>query len=393
MRNFIPVAVAIVLLQSCTYRGNDFCDRPRPSGGDRGPGREEKADTLPSEAKRDVYACVVKFPQSYDWRQDSLFGNVNCKLTLYRNAEPILDLKAGRDTGIPVSPGLHHIADGHLYTEGPGVVKRDGEDFYRFAGSERMVGILPGGPGVYTLSSISGGGFCLRQDGTQVLRMGSGIPKSLYKDGGHVYFSYLTGGPQDRSLNLVEDGVPRPVDFGPGERPLAVRMLEGKRYLLYIKDDHYFISDGRKEVRHCVCRPSEYEDAELFPFADGCGALVDKTFGTGKGSRILLTGSRGVAFISGGKASYVRMNPQCRWAEVVWEMDGTVTACCSDTTVFRIDRDAFLPADDCVWYGRGDLVLGMSDLSSGRPFLWDNGESLEIDAFGYISAVSVSLSR
>lgn len=396
MKNFLSLAAAIVLMQACIAGENDPYVYPRPAGGERGPQHGETADSTAPEKEiiRDVYMCVVKVPASYDWRRDTLFGSVNGKLTLLKNMKPVLDLKAGKGTDIPISPGMHHIADGHLYTEGPGIVKRDGVDYYRFEGSERIVSILPTKSGTFILSAKAGGGFCLRKDGIQEFRMSEGIPKSLYEDGGHVYFSYRKDGSDGEPLGLVEDGALRAVDTPADTRALAVRILDGKQYLLYVKNNYYYISDGEKEVKHCVCRPSEYEDAELFPFAGGCGALIDETFAQGRPfGRILLTGSRGVAFLSGGRALYVKTDPQSRWAEVNWEEDWTISACYSDTSVHRIGKKAFLPTGECVWYGKGDLVIGASDLETGKPFLWDNGEIMETDAHGYVSAVGVSLSN
>lgn len=395
MKNFAILVLALALYGACVPTEKDLSDYPRPSREQRGPdGNGQSADSVPARITRDVFACVVKVPAGYDWRQDSLFGNVNCALTLLKNGNPVMDLKAGKGTDIPINPGMHHIAEGRLYTEGRGVVKRDGIDFYRFEGNENIVSIFPDSTGTYTLSAVAGGGFCFRKDGEQLLRMSGGNPKSLYKDRGHIYFSYLTKTPEGTELDIVEDGEPSKVDAPEGTQILAARMLQGKQYMLYVKNGYYFISDGRKEIKHCFCQPAEYEDAELFPFAGGCGALIDKIFAQkSKSDRILLTGSRGVAYIPTGKAAYVRMNPDCRWAEVIWDRDGTIRACCSDTIIYHVDRKSFLPTGDCVWYGCGDLVFGAGDIETGRPYLWDNGRITEIDVFGYVSAVGVSLSK
>lgn len=182
-----------------------------------------------------VFVAAVEFPEGYDWRRDSSYGAVSGSLALYRDGEKTLSIPAGPGCRASLDPDLHHLVDGHLYTEsciaGETVISRDGEELFSYPGREFLCGLLVEGENVYTLGqSRSGNGFSLRRNGTEIMARSEGAVAShisdnpeypggaLYRDGEHMYFSYwkpLAQGSALRVWYIVEDGEETAVDVDP----------------------------------------------------------------------------------------------------------------------------------------------------------------------------------
>ena len=232
-------------------------DEP-PSGGDR---RRPDAgappvvtDTLETPAPEPpapepdtvLFYSAVRFPDGYDWQRDSAYGSVPFELILYRDDAPALTLAWDTEACFCPDPDRHHILGGHLYTERlSGAQTRvgcDGKELFRFDGREFLVGLLPDGEDLYTLSrKTSGSGFSYRKNGQILMENRSGIPYgdlsdpsyaptgALYRDDGTIIFCYRQG----MQLYRVVDGLAGAVaDQAPDNSILDCKVGDGRTYLL-----------------------------------------------------------------------------------------------------------------------------------------------------------------
>lgn len=208
--------------------------------------REGEGTVTTARLDTSVFVTAVEFPDGYDWRRDSSYGAVAGRLVLYRDGERLLAVPAGLGSRASLAPDLHHLVDGHLYTEfctaDETVVARDGEDIFSYGGREILRGLLVEGEDVYTLGqNRSGSGFALRRNGEPLFVSDAGSLAShmssdpayptgaLYRDGGNLCFSYwkpLAEGSATRVWYVVEDGVETAVDAGSGEVS-EIRVVDG----------------------------------------------------------------------------------------------------------------------------------------------------------------------
>lgn len=212
----------------CTLLENDLSGgRPRLSY-ERSRGKADSLnnakspveETFPKETlDTTVFVSAVRCSPGYDWQRDTAYGCPDARILLFRNGEEVLSVPAGDEFCVSAAPDMHHIVDGHLYTEycdySRTVIGRDGTFLYTFPGRELLKGILPVGEDLHTLSeSLSTGELIYRKNGEQVFRsakstvFGSfddpsyGQTGALYEDSGAVCFAFRT---RD-GCRMVRDG-------------------------------------------------------------------------------------------------------------------------------------------------------------------------------------------
>lgn len=247
MKHLLGILLSAAVLSGCVRGSNGiskldaFRDRYVVSvrgGGVPGHARPDK-DTV-------LYMTAVEFPEDYDWRRDTSFGEVQGRLVLFRDSVRVLEVPAGPGSPAGLDPDLHHFADGHIYTESctadATVIGRDGEVLFSYPGRELLCGLLVEGKDVYTLGrSRSGAGFSLRRNGEELFsRPDGGIAAqyssnpgypsgALYRDGGHMYFSYwlpLDEAGEIKLWYVVEDGAETRVEV-PDGRMYDIRIRDG----------------------------------------------------------------------------------------------------------------------------------------------------------------------
>lgn len=351
---FLTTVVLLAAAVSCMTKENTtgkshleaFPDRYREVRRNGGGG-------APAHAKLDtvVFMTAVSFPEDYDWRRDTSLGNVRGSIELYRNGEKVLSVPAGSGSRVSLDPDLHHLVDGHLYTESctdnETFIGKDGEVLFSYPGRELLCGLLVEKEDVYTLGqNRSGGGFSLRHNGTEILSRKDGFiaahmsdnPEypsgALYRDDGHLYFSYWEQGlsGNGRIWYVVEDGEGTPVDNVGTEGMYDIRIRSGTLLVRAL---------GKSSLRHWTYVDGTFE-ATLNIYKDG----------------------QVIVFTPGGSsAHYLR------------------------PALFFSFRNACL----C---GR-HLYIGVNPTEpGGSPFLWKDGETVfSPDINGYITAVEVLVER
>ena len=231
---FLATAVLLAAAASCMTKEEStgkshleaFPDRYREVRRNGGGG-------APAHAKLDtaVFMTAVSFPDDYDWRRDTSLGNVRGSIELYRNGEKMVSVPAGPGSRVSLDPDLHHLVEGHLYTESctdnETFIGKDGEVLFSYPGRELLCGLLVENGDVYTLGqNRSGAGFSLRCNGKEILSRKDGFiavhmsdnpdypTGALYRDSGHLYFSYWEPGlsGNGRFWDIMEDGEGTPVD-------------------------------------------------------------------------------------------------------------------------------------------------------------------------------------
>lgn len=169
-----------------------------------------------------VLVSAVEFPEDYDWQRDTAFGQVDGKVLLFRNGDRILEIQTGSEGKASLDPDMHHLVEGHLYTEytegSRTYLSRDGKNLYTFDGREYLRGLLPLDGALYTLSQRrDGNGFVLRRDGEVLLDKDAGMvlksfrdypdrqSGALYENEGKVCFHYCRGTGSERVWYSVQD--------------------------------------------------------------------------------------------------------------------------------------------------------------------------------------------
>ena len=218
MRNVIWVFIVCATLcfgcevvEITSSRTRNDCRRGRTSATGKTPKQtEEGPDTS-------IYIAAVGFPDSYDWQRDTAYGATEYEIILYKDFKPVLKIPACDYTS--PDPDMTHLVGGHLYTERSDAsttrIGRDGKELFAFEGREYLIGILPDGEEIYTLSQSRGGvGFSLRKNGKIIVSRLDGevfgsltepsyAPNgALYRDEGRICFCYKSG----RSTYVVRDG-------------------------------------------------------------------------------------------------------------------------------------------------------------------------------------------
>ena len=264
MKNFLSIILLLIILAGCdradggVSRLEAFRDRYTITHRYAGTtAREEsRTDTV-------IYMTALEFPEGYDWRRDTSYGEVSGSIVLYRDSVRILEIPAGPGSLASLDPDLHHLVAGHVYTEScttdETVIGLDGERLFSYPGRELLCGLLAGGGEVYTLGrNRSGSGFSLRRNGEVLFSRPEGSVSAhfsarpeypsgaLYRDGGHLYFSYWQPAGDGRDWYVVEDGTESRIEV-PDERMYDIRIRDGIPEITPIKTSSlgvYHYSDG-----------------------------------------------------------------------------------------------------------------------------------------------------
>ena len=216
------------LLAGCTFLENDlpggkprlYYERSRGGADSLNNARSPGDETSPGETLDTVvFVSAVRCGPGYDWQRDTAYGCQDARLLLFRNGEEVMSIPAGDVSQVSAAPDMHHIVDGHLYTEycdySRTVIGRDGTVLFTFPGRELLKGLLPRGDDVYTLSeNLSTGDLVYRKNGEQLLCSAGSEPfgsfddpsygqtGALYEDAGAVCFAFKSR----TGCQMVRDG-------------------------------------------------------------------------------------------------------------------------------------------------------------------------------------------
>ena len=208
-----------------------------------------------------IYVTAVTFDDGYDWQRDTAIGAIKGRIEVYKKDVLILSIPAGPEHEVSLDADKHHFIEGHLYTEyttlSETVIKKDGNDFIRYEGTESLKGIVIRDEDFYTLGQKTGGkgGFSLRKNGNPLMEKDNGVvwgsmadpayadTGALYEDDGIMYFAYYSSHrddafPVERRWYLVKNQTVIEVWL---EREVSdfydLRMIHGQLCKLYSRSD------------------------------------------------------------------------------------------------------------------------------------------------------------
>ena len=204
--------------------------------------------TLPSSMVLEYYVAGVEYPPGYDWVRDPQYGTVDCTMFLMKDGERILEFGVGYGYGVSPDADMSRCIGDHIYTDystsGETVIRKDGEELFRYSGREMIAGFLPDGESVLTLGiPRKGSGWTYRRDGAVLADSQAGIPVSgLYSDEGVTVFEYKETVEEDyervTKYYIVMDGVRYDVpDTNPKEEIMDFMMWNGTLYMLSVRKD------------------------------------------------------------------------------------------------------------------------------------------------------------
>ena len=350
------------------------------------PGTAQRGDTC-------LFMSAVQVPAGYDWRRNADFGMPGGAVLLFRDFKQILTLSLSKE--ISPDPDTHHILDGHLYTEYSGssetVIRRDGVEIARWAGRERLCGILEEDGVYYTLSqNRAGKGFSLRRGGEALMTRVSGqivgdlldpsCPPSgaLVRDAGELCFFFTDGTNFARTLYQVRGNRIDPLRSVPVGSSLADAKLVGSRaYSLVIGDNGGELWEDGREVLLPDVPGLSWTDVRIYPYAGAYALAGSYLMGGQAGAGVLYPDGRLEAL--GG--------PDC----VIYR-DGNHFSGLDVSRKTGLGVRYFFFHNGCATCFDGRMYAVLTPRSAGeQAVLSCDGELRRLDFDGYLTGVALSV--
>lgn len=390
MKNFI-LTICLLALAGCqTLDSSYFRRRPRCSTQSpvivRNGGRDNSFED------GSLYVCAVETPPGYDWQRDSAAGSIEGSLLVFKNGQEVLKIPCGHSALVSSDPDTHHLLGGDLYTEystsTQTIIKKNGEELYRYQGREYLRGLLLCGGNLWALSSGRGGdGFSLRKNGEVVLRRESGKvigndnlqPDALlYLDGGDepcfAFVSensyYIARGAQTEELTLPANGRVLDIRIASDEPAFLFQSFSGTSLMAYW---------GSKSRIHLV------ED-HIFQAALICGDDNFSFVGLLKNGKDIFWSNNSTKVLeSSDELLFYRCGNSLAY---VLEKSGMISVYYGGKS-FEVDSEMRFMCKDCLCFsskGSCYLALTPSDITK-KPVVFGPGGTKEYDVNGYLSAV------
>ena len=397
----------MALAVSCQILDDSFFLGPQ-RGTRYGPyGRDSTGSGIPAPPAPDTVLLftALEFPPGYDWRQDSAYYSQEGQVVLYRDFEPVAHADIGPSHKVSAEADMHHIVDGHLFTEysgqGQTVIKMDGAEILRYEGREMLQGLLIRNGSIVTLGrDRNGGGFRCRVDGKVVFGRDSASVKggmrdpscgeggALYMERGILCFAYS----DRRGCHIVEDWKDSLLAAGAGPFPDARRRggkyyfisCAGGRTSLYADDRVSDISEGGRIV---------WTDARI-RFLDGKCAVTGQAADhiTGKsGAAVCREGLRTEWLASGGGRQFIYDNGRGLYV-VGAGTDGRIGIRPASGSARAPDGSYYFLDAACGFLSGSTQYLALTPTGrEGYPFIWEGGEVHELGINGLLTCVRTAL--
>ena len=382
-------------------------------GGEDEEGSSGTGDEPSAALDTTIWITAVSIPDGYDWRKDSVYYLSGGEIIAFEDFSPAVRVKYGHTERVSAATDLHHLIGGDLYTEyctdGVTYIKKNGELLFSYDGAEVLKGIIAAGDGLYTLgANRSGRGFALRKDGKALFSEQEGsvwgslddptFPASgaLYSSGddyvffyskttssGQIWFSATQKGA--RSVEL-EDDVGRIFDIRSisGVTAYAYRDSRGAVKFYSKGSARQVLSSTTATTKSCRIIPPEGDS----PDADDCKIWLESLSGS---SSVWKDGIADIISMDGSDYLYT---------------DGDIVAGLnvSDDGVIKIRRSGkggsvlsgryYFFNSHCAALCGGKLYMVLTPMEKGgKPVLWVDGVTTEIDLEGFLTGVYVRISQ
>lgn len=355
-----------------------------PPGGPRG------FQKLTPQSDTSFLVSAVAYPADFDWQKDSNYQSAPCTLLLFRNEKRVLELPAGAETGIGVSPDQHHLIDGCLFTEYTDArgtqIKKNGESVLWWEERENLLGLLYKDGILHSLGrSEEDNVLTFREDGLPILRIeggiacggfgcnGYGATGALYEESGHVCFAYRTEDLISETAVLVMDGIPETVMAATDARVMDAKIIGREKLVLYEKLRAYILSaDGVSQIIDTGDGLMWY-DANLIEY-DGHYAIAGTVRRKRGGLQSAIGWEDEVVFLDSGSQYIYCDGKHCP------NVDG----------LFKRNAGCYFFHRDCA-VQLGDKLAAVftpQDMSES-PFLEFGGKTLKYNLNGYLTGIAV----
>lgn len=361
------------------------------------------AVSLPSASKSVTYVTAFDYPGNYDWMVDPDRGEVKCSLVVFKEGIPILKVPVGDEYCVGPDPDMHRIVDGHLYTDfstdEKTIIKKDGKILIEYPGSEMICDFQVLNDDVHTLGySRTGSGFSYRVNGTAVLERDSGytferifvedsivsiaFSEQISSVDGVLERYYKMSGGKVSQVALRED-VKKVWDiiFYRGEviylasvtgLSMPVLVTEKGMTALSIPSSMALISCKINALDTGICIEGVLSNAKQLQCA-----LWDE-----KGKHNLFPlGMTFSAFCLEDNALHCTLNPASGMGAGLIYRGGET---------FAMPLGYSCMSRHAVNFSSGMLYVGLSSNLRGKPMLWVDGQTTELEVNGYISSITSS---
>jgi hypothetical protein len=405
----ILIAFSFICISCSGLEGKDALGRTRSqtvSGRPHGNGHSFGSDTS-------VYITALEFPRGYNWKKDTLYGNVDCKLVLFKNGARTLELPAKFDNQISPDPDTHRVIDGHLYTDyctdGETIISRDGQSLFHYQGEELMSGFLVKDEDVYTLGQDrSGRGFSFRKNGEFIFKkdngeiMGSMYDSAyekgaLYESGGHLYFSYYTTSISGKTLEkkyfLVDDGVEVRIDSEKVyDEIYDLRMFDGVLYkTVKVKGSHYPLSLFSGDSRSDLGKNNNIKviSAFILPYAND--VLVQEIFVNTKSDNGFMSIWKSSGFVGSYNTDTDLYAEEDKLYAVEMNTSGYVYQFRFGAKSMKLSNKYYFISNHCATVENGHFYLALTSAGINmKPVFWKDADSSTVNIEnGYVTSVSV----
>ena len=365
--------------------------------------QEEREDD-PEQGPEVLWISGVEYPEGYDWQRDTAYGQVEARIVVLRDGVRTLEIPTGERQEVSTDPDMHRLIGGHLYTDyssgSETVIRRDGQELFRFGGREMIVGFLVRGETVWTLgvNRATGKGPVLRRNGEPVFSDPDGLlPPGfgnkafegglLHLDGEEMFFFYRSG----QGWFRVRDRFAEPISL-PSELSAVhdIRRIGGKTVIAGSTAGQPLVLSQDGVLRTCSASGAAVRNIALVPSGASSFFIkgemvrsggVTPTVWTQDGTvRVSASGNVLDFYLEEGYAAYLSSGA-----------DGIPTRYVKDGVGFAISGRNHFISRHCALLQDGIFYLLLTPTDrTASPFLLKDGVRQDIPVGGYLTGISLT---
>ena len=355
----------------------------------------------PSTSKKVTYITAFNYPQSYDWAADPERGTVKCSLVVFREGKPILKVPVGDEYKVSPDPDMHRVIDGHLYTDYSTdeitLIKKDGKPLIEYPAPEMICDFNVVNGDVHTLGhSRSGQGFSYRINGASVLERDSGysfekifvddtttsiaFSEQIAASSGIVERYYIMSNSKVSQVALRDD-IKKVWDVAIYDgKVIYLASLTGVSAPVLVSKTGMMALSMPSSLTLVSCRMNVLSEGIFVEGVLTDGKQVQSVLWDAKSSYTLF--QKGLTFSAicqGDDVVHCTLNPASgAGAGLIYRGGETLSMPLGYSCMSRNAMD----------FSSGLLSVGLSSLNGGKPVLWVDGQTNELDINGYISSIT-----
>lgn len=348
------------------------------------------------------YMTALEYPEGYDWRADRESGTVKCSLTVYADFIPVMKIPVGDRYETSPDPDMHRIIDGHLYSDfstgTETVIKRDGEELFRYPAREMIVAIAVHEDGIHTLGKPrDSDGFSYRVNGAIQIERKSGkvFPRISYEND-MVCFAFAEhiaslSGNMERYYACIDGRIEQVAVREDIIKVWDILIHEGKISYIATMTGISFpvIVEEEKMTSLEMYKGMDVKACRLMPVENSIATEVLYSYYGLYTSGIWKSGKRYGSFLSGCTVRGI-----CTWKDGICcvvngtagNSSGTIFRC---GETFKIPEGYSLMGDNPMAVVNGILNIGFSSLKGEPPLIWKDGKIFRLETNGPICTLTV----